>query len=43
MDESEVRDEVAVGDEIIRVGQEQSDGFSYLNGIPLKLQRCRMA
>lgn len=42
-DESKVRDEVAVGDEIICTAQEQSEGFEYLNGIPLKLQKCRMA
>jgi hypothetical protein len=42
-DESKVRDEVAVGDEIICVGQEQSEGFEYLNGIPLQLSKCRMA
>ncbi|MGW6934280.1 hypothetical protein ACWGE0_29775 [Lentzea sp. NPDC054927] len=29
--------------EIICDGQEQSVGFSYLNGIPLQLSKCRMA
>jgi hypothetical protein len=42
-DESKVRDQVAVGDEIICVGQEQSEGFEYLNGNPLQLSKCRMA
>lgn len=42
-DEQKARDEVAVGDEIICVGQEQSEGFEYLNGIPLQLSKCRMA
>ncbi|MDX8144442.1 hypothetical protein SK854_20155 [Lentzea sp. BCCO 10_0061] len=42
-DESKVRDQVAVGDEIICVGQEQSEGFEYLNGNPLELSKCRMA
>ncbi|MEU5235217.1 hypothetical protein AB0G82_39220 [Streptomyces anulatus] len=42
-DESKVRDEVAVGDEIICHGQEQSEGFDYLNGNPLQLSKCRMA
>lgn len=32
-----------MGDEIICAGQEQSEGNSDLNGIPLELPQCRMA